>query len=110
MQNAGPQHWRDDAAKKDRMPRQHRQHGAVKKTDQQRAYGMNDDGGDESTQAEVGDLRQGGIGPAGYAGSSQQIYRVPDAVIADQAIEGAGTIIATPPAMPPLTPAITEGV
>ena len=71
MKHAGPQHRGDDAPQQHRVTRQHGEHGAVEQADQQRADGMDDGGEDQCTQAEVRDLRQGGIGPAGDSSSSQ---------------------------------------
>ncbi len=87
MKHAGPKNRGDDAPKDDGMPRQYRQHRPIQEADQQRAHDMDDGGKDERTQAEVRDLREGGIGPAGYSRASQKIYWIPDAVVSDEAIK-----------------------
>ena len=87
MKRAGPKNRGDYAPKNDGMARQHQQRRAVEESDEKRAYSMDDGGENESTEAEVRDLREGRIGPAGNPRSSQQIYGVPDAVVTDQAVE-----------------------
>src|ERR1700690_3305052 len=87
VQQAGPCNWRNDPAEQDRSSRPNRKQCAVKDAYEESGRALDDIGGDECAQTKMAHLLYGGIGPRPHACAAQQIYHVPNAVVADDAVD-----------------------
>ncbi len=87
VEDAGPHKRSDEASGKNRLSRKHRQHSPVEQADEHRGETVNCSGCKEPFHMK---LRQKFIAltsPTDKPASSEQIYRIPDAVVTNKAKE-----------------------
>src|ERR1700760_4708499 len=87
MKEACPQKWSNDAAKKNRMARPHRQHCSIEQSDQQANCRMNNRCCNQSIPVKGRDVGSRCISPVSYTGASKQVNRIPDTVLSEIAVE-----------------------
>ncbi len=87
VEQAGPEQRRDDSAQNDRPAGQHRQHRAVEKSDKQRRGQVHRRREEKPVQTEVQHLVDGGNGGRRVQTSREQIDRIPDAAVREDAVE-----------------------
>ena len=90
VEDPGKKQRRNETGCEDGVTREHRKHGSVKETDQERGEAVDEGGGDDALEMELAQKFVACTGPGGKAAGGEEVHRVPEAMVSKDAEDAGG--------------------